>query len=132
MDGLKAERIEAGVDRIAAALFAGAAAYSFYGWMSRVYVEPQLGVLTAGAAGVAFLLCTRGLRSIPVEERFDFPAFDVPAIESIDELVLEHVDEFRILEHQAADELLLTNADRLELLEAHDLGELLLTDSDRL
>jgi hypothetical protein len=131
MDGLKAERIEAGVDRIAAALFAGASAYAFYGWMSRVYAEPQLGVFAAGAAGVAFLLCARGLRSILVEDRFDLPAFDVPAIEPMDELVLEHIDEFRILESQPADELFLTDADRLQPLESHGPGELLLTDSDR-
>jgi hypothetical protein len=132
MGGLKAKRIEAGVDRTAAALFAGAAAYAVYGWMSRVYGEPQLGVLAAAAAGVAFLLCARGLRSIPVEDRFDLPAFDVPAVELIDELVLEHIDEFRILEPQRPDELFLTDADRLQPLEAHDLGELLLTDSDRI
>jgi hypothetical protein len=132
MDGVKAERIEAGIDRIAAALFAGATAYAFYGWMSRVYGEPQLGVLAVAAAGVAFLLCARGLRSIPVEERFVVPAFDAPAIEPIDELVLEHIDEFRLLEPHATDELLLTNADRLQPLELHGPGELLLTDSDRL
>jgi hypothetical protein len=131
MDGIKAERIEAGVDRIAAALFAGAAAYAFYGWMSRVYGESQLGVLAAAAAGVAFLLCARGLRSIPVEDRFDLPAFDVPALEPVDELVLEHIDEFRILDPEVADELFLTDADRLQPLKAHDLDELLLTDSHR-
>jgi hypothetical protein len=137
MDVVRAERIEAGVERIAAALFAGATAYAFYGCMSGVYGEPQLGVFSAGTAGVAFLLCARGLRSIPVEERFDLPAFDVPAFdvsafEPTDELVLEHIDEFRILGPQPADELLLTDADRLQRLETHDLGELLLTDSDRL
>ena len=132
MDGVKTERIEAGIDRIAAALFAGAMAFAFYGWMSGVYGEPQLGALAAAAAGVAFLLCARGLRSIPVEDRFDLPAFDVPAIETIDELVLEHVDEFRILEPQPADELLLTDADRFQPLEFHGPGELLLTNADRL
>jgi hypothetical protein len=132
MDTVRAERIEAGVDRIAAALLAGATAYACYGSMSGVYGEPQLGAVSAAAAGVAFLLCTLGLRSIPVEERFDLPAFGVPAIEPIDELVLEHIDAFRILERQPADELFLTDADRLQPLEADDLGELLLTDSDRL
>jgi hypothetical protein len=112
MDGVKAERIEAGVERIAAALFAGATAYASYRWMSGVYGEPQVGALSAAAAVVAFFLCTRGLRSIPVEQRFDLPAFGVPPIEPIDEL-------------------LLTDANRLQPLEAHDLGELLLTDSDR-
>src|SRR4051812_32594053 len=104
MDVVRAERIEAGVERIAAALFAGATAYAFYGCMSGVYGEPQLGVFSAGTAGVAFLLCARGLRSIPVEERFDLPAFDVPAFdvsafEPTDELVLEHFDESRTLGH---------------------------------
>ncbi len=103
MDAVRAERIEAGVERIAAALFAGATAYAVYRWMSGVYGEPQLGVSVAGAAAVVFLLCARGLRSIPVKERFELPAFevppfDVPAIEPTDELVLEHIDEFRILE----------------------------------
>src|SRR5437868_5978912 len=132
MDRVKAQRIEAGVDRIAAALFAGAAAYAFYSWLSRVYGEPQLGVLAAAAAGVAFLLCARGLRSIPVEDRFDLPAFDVPAIAPIDELVLEYTDELRILEPQSTDELLLTDVDRLQPLEFHSPGELLLTNADRL
>jgi hypothetical protein len=71
------------------------------------------------------------LRSISVEDRFDLPAFDVPAIEPMDELVLEHIDEFRIREPQRPDELFLTDADRLQPCKAHDLGELLLTDSDR-
>jgi hypothetical protein len=137
MDTVRAERIEAGVDRIAAALLAGATAYAFYGSMSGVYGEPQLGAVSAAAAGVAFLLCILGLRSIPVEERFDLPAFgvpavDVPAIEPIDELVLKHIDEFRIIESQPADELFLTDADRLQPLEAADLGELQLTAFDRL
>jgi hypothetical protein len=99
--------------------------------MSGLYGEPQLGVFSAAAAGVAFLLCSRALRSIPVEERFKLPPFDVPAIEPTDELVLEHIDEFRILEPQPSGELLLTDADRLQPLEFDDLGELLLTDSDR-
>jgi hypothetical protein len=132
MDAVGAERIEAGVERIAAALFAGATAYGCYRWMSGVYGQPQLGASVAGAAGVAFLLCARALRSIPVEERFDLPAFDVPAIEPTDELVLKDIDEFRIPEPQPADELFLTDADRLQPLASDELGELLLTDSDRL
>lgn len=137
MDAVRAERIESGVERTAAALFAGATAYAFYRATSGVYGEPQLGVITAAAAGVTFLLCARALRSIPAEGRFDLPAFDVPpfdvaAIEPMDELVLEYIDEFRILEPQPADELLLTDADRLQPLESDDLDELLLTDSDRL
>jgi hypothetical protein len=132
MDLAKAQRIEVSVDRIAAALFAGATAFAFYGSMSGLYGEPQLGLFSAAAAGVVFLLCGRALRSIPVEERFDLPAFDVPTIEPIEELVLEHIDEFRILEPQPANELLLTDADRLQPIESSDLGELLLTESDRL
>jgi hypothetical protein len=132
MDLAKAERIEAGVDGVAAALFAGATAYAFYGWMSGAYREPQLGVFCSAVAGVAFLLCGRAMRSIPVEERFDLPAFDASSIEPIDELVLEHIDEFRILEPHPADELLLTDADRLQPMESAAADELLLTDSDRL
>lgn len=132
MDGVKAERIETGVDRLAATLFAGATAYALYGLLSGLYSEPLLGVFSAGAAGVAFLLCTRGLRGIAVEERFHLPAFDVPAIEPLDELVLEHIDEFRIAEQQPTDELLLTNGDRLDPLGTDHAGELLLTDGDRL
>jgi hypothetical protein len=128
MNSVRAERIEAGVERIAAALFAGATSYAFYHWMSGLYGEPQLGVFTALAAGVAFLLCTRGLHSIPVEERFELPAFEVPAIEPTDELVLEHIDEFRIGEPRPAEELFLTDADRLQPAESDNLAELLLTD----
>jgi hypothetical protein len=137
MSAVRAERIEAGVERIAAALFAGATAYAYYRAMSGVYGEPQVGVYAAGAAGVAFLLCARGLRSIPVEERFvllefEVQAFDTPAVAPTDELLLEHIDEFRILDPQPGDELFLTDADRLQPLESDDLDELLLTDSDRL
>jgi len=132
MDAAKAERIEAGVDQVAAALFAGATAYAFYAWMSGVYREPQLGVFSAGAAGVAFLLCAVALRSISVEERFDVPAFELPAMEPLDEVVPEHIDEFRIIEPQPAGELLLTDADRLQPRESRGPGELLLTNADRL
>jgi len=132
MNAVRAERIEAGVERIAGALFAGATAYAFYRWMSDLYGEPQLGLFTVAVAGVAFLLSARGLRSIPVEERFDLPVFDVPTIEPTDELVLKDIDEFRIPEPQPADALFLTNADRLQPLASDELGELQLTDSDRL
>jgi hypothetical protein len=137
MDGVKAERIETGVDRMAAALLAGATAYALYGSLSALYREPLLGVFSAGAAGAVFLVCARGLRSIAVEERFhlpafDLPAFDVPDIEPVEDFVPEHIDEFRIIEAEPADELLLTDADRLHPLESHGLSELLLTASDRL
>jgi hypothetical protein len=132
MDTVRAERIEAGMDWMAAALFAGATAYALHGWMSGVYGEPQLGVFSTGAAGVAFLFCARGLRSVPVEEHFHLPAFALPAFEPLHYFVPEQIDEFRIIESQLADELLLTDAERLQPLESHDIGELLLTDSDRL
>jgi hypothetical protein len=132
MDAVRAERIETGVERIAAALFAGATAYAFYRWMGGSYREPQLALLSAAAAGVAFFLSVGVLRSVPVEEHFDLPAFDLPAIEPLDDFEPEHIDEFRIIERQPPEELLLTDADRLQSLESQAFGELLLTDGDRL
>jgi hypothetical protein len=108
MHGGKTERFEAIVDRIAAALFAGAAAYSFYGWLSGVYRQPQLGIFSAIVAIVAFLTCARALGTVqPEARRFAVPAFEVPEIHASqpDELLLTDIVE--------PDELLLTDFDRL-------------------
>jgi hypothetical protein len=80
---------------------------------------------------MAFLLCERGLRRIPVEERFDLPAFALPAIE--DAIVADHIDDFWVVEPRPADELLLTDRivpDELLLTEADQVcgDELLLTE----
>jgi hypothetical protein len=126
MRGGKAERLEAVIDRLAAALFAGAIAYAFFRWLSGFYGEPQLGVFSMIAAAMAFLLCERGLRRIPVEERFDVPAFDLPELESQPDAILpDHIDEFCVIEPRPPDELLLTDADRIVR------GELLLTETDQ-
>jgi len=122
MGGDKAERIEAAVNRIAAALLAGATAYAFFRLMSGVYPDPQLGVFSASAAVMAYLMCARALGKVRREaRRFDLPAFELAPMEhsEFDELVLTGADEFH------DDELVLTEAD-----EFHD-DELVLTDADR-
>jgi hypothetical protein len=108
MRGGKAERFEAIVDRIAAALFAGAAAFVFYGWLSGVYQQPQLGIFAAIVAIVAFLACGRALSSVaPEARRFAVPAFAVPEIDA------SEWDELLLTDAVEPDELLLTDFDRL-------------------
>ena len=64
MGGGEAERIESVVDRVAAALFAAAVAYAFFKLANATYPQPHLGVFTASAAGIAFLLCGGVLRRV--------------------------------------------------------------------
>ena len=136
MAGAEAERIELVVERIAAALFAAAVAYAFFGLMGGAYHRPQLSIYSAAAA-IAFLLCTRALGSVATEDRrFAMPAFDVPpmavplmAASPVDEPLPNRFDEFRIVACGDADELLLTEAVELLLTEQ---VELVLTDADRL
>jgi hypothetical protein len=122
MGGDNAERTEAAVDRIAAALLAGATAYAFFFLMSGVYPDPQLGVFSATAAVMAYLVGARSLGKVrPEPRRFDLPAFELPSMEhsEFDELLLTEADEFH------DNELVLTEAD-----EFHE-NELVLTDADR-
>lgn len=122
MGGDKAERIEAAVDRIAAALLASATAYAFFRLMSGVYSDPQLEVFSASSTVMAYLICARALGKVRREaRRYDLPAFELAPMEhfEFDELLLTDADEFHF------GELVLTEAD-----EFHD-DELVLTDSDR-
>ena len=90
MSGAKSERIEAGVDTVAAAFFAAGTALVLI-----LLAASNLYVLTASA--VAFAGCFYGLRSIePEYAQFSIPRFQI--------------EQFQPLE---LDELKLTDADRL-------------------
>jgi len=129
MGGGRAERIEAVVDRVTAAVFAAAVAYVLFNLMSGIYGEPQRGGFSAAAAAIAYVLTARGLRRMaPDHRRFTVPEFELPAIESpIDELLLSDADRFQVAEPEP-DELLLTEPVELLLT---DVVELVLTDADR-
>jgi hypothetical protein len=125
MHGGQAERIEAIVDRLAAALFAGALGYAFFGGMGSAYREPQLLLFATIAAVMAFLLCARSLATVePESGRFDVPVFGLAEIEcsDADELLLTNADQIPV------DELLLTDADRLRAVGSHAADELVLDD----
>jgi hypothetical protein len=113
MSGDRAGRIEFIVDRLAAGLFAVAVAHSFFALMDGAYGEPRLGVFTAGAATVTYLLSAGLLGSVkPEDRRFKIAQFEVVGIEDpcVDELLLTDLAELLLTEQV---ELVLTEADRL-------------------
>src|SRR5689334_8916088 len=114
MGGARAERIEALIDRFAAAVFAGAVALTSFVALRGMWPLRQVAVISAIASGLAFWLCARALRSIaPETRRFDVAAFEVAAIKQsdLDELLLTEQVEL-LLTEQA--ELVLTEAHRLK------------------
>jgi hypothetical protein len=118
-------RIETGVERVASALFAGAVAFASYTVLRNVLGQPQLGIIAAVAAGVAFLLSSLVIRGAPARKpSFRAATFDLPEFQPFetDELVLSH--EERI----ASDELVLTAADRLDPAPLANQSEPLLLD----
>lgn len=110
MEARLIDRIEAGVEFVAAALFGGAVGYAAFAWLSSGVPRPQLEACAGSAAVLAFLACNRAMR-IATERKPHVPvvAFNVRDIEPVDlaELVLTDSDRLE------PDELLLTNSDRL-------------------
>jgi hypothetical protein len=106
MRGRKHERIEAAVDRAAAAVFGAAAGLAGFTGLRPLLLEPQLSIAAAASGGLAFLLCVGVLRRVSAERpRFQIPVFELPVLDLAD------VGELLLTE---AVELVLTDADRLQ------------------
>jgi len=84
MQAASAIRIEANVDRAAAALFAAACAYAAYVWFGFRSSGPMHVAQTVAATGLAYLLAMRSLGSLKAEpRRLAVPIFDVREIDSV-------------------------------------------------
>ena len=84
MNGGRAERIEAAVDRLAAAVLAGAAGYAVLVLLNGVYRGIELGVFSAAAAAIGYLLGVRVLRAVAAEEQhFGLAGFELAPIEDV-------------------------------------------------
>jgi hypothetical protein len=90
-------RIERDAERIAALLFAAAAAFGVHVGLAPMVGPPALAGFTAAAAALAFLLCSLVLHAWARHQSFALLPFE-----------LQEFGPF-----QAAEELLLTDADRL-------------------
>ena len=98
MRGGTARKIEKGVMTASAAALAGAVGFAAFRALEPFATQPGLSGFTAGAMGLAFLLCGRVLeRVVTNEPRFNVPIFDIGAVRPF-----------------KPDELLLTDADRVE------------------
>ena len=85
MQAGSATRIEANIDRAAAALFALAAAYSTWALVANALVQPSRAAAAAAAAIVGFAAAIRLLRSVqPEVPRLPVPVFDVREMEPIE------------------------------------------------
>jgi hypothetical protein len=127
MRGRRRERIEATVDRAAAASLAVAVAFSLLVALSGMVARPQLAVGAIAAALAVYALTARFLRSVgPTAPRLPLRVF-TPADLRFDEpeelLLTEQVE--LVLTEQV--ELVLTDADRLKPAKAAG-GELALDD----
>ena len=94
MDPALARRIERTVDRLAALLFAGAAAYAAHPLLAGWAVEPGLTAQAGGVGAFSYLLGVRVLRRVrPEPSRVSVPIFDLRAIEPepLPELLLTEV-----------------------------------------
>ena len=101
MSGARIERIEAGVDAVAAALFAAGTALVLI-----LLAASELYVITASA--VAFAGCLYGLRSIePEYAQFSLPRFEVGKIDSVELEELTLTDADRLPEAQPDNALIL-------------------------
>lgn len=73
------------MDRAAAALFAGAAAYAAYVGFAPSSRWPLLGAEAAVVGALAFLVCSRALNAVrPEAPRLPVPVFDVREIDPIE------------------------------------------------
>lgn len=115
MGGDKIERIEAGIDGLAAAMFALAAAFASWKFL------PAAGfALPLAAAALGYFLFARSLRGIGEgTPRFRLPEFEIPDFEPVE------LPELLLTEQV---ELVLTEADRLQPHEPDRHDELLLDD----
>ena len=81
MDAALTKRIERGVDRVAAALFAAACAYAAFRWLGSSLSSPLI-AQAGGVGAVAYLLGFGMLSAVqPERERLPVPVFDVRDIE---------------------------------------------------
>ena len=138
MSGGRAERIEAVVDRAAAAALAAAMAYALFKLGDSAYPRPLAGALSAGAAGVIYLLSVGILRTVqPEARRFSMHEFDLRRVEAgTEELLLTEQVELLLTEQVApplslSERLWPSKPDELLLTELAALrpAELLLTDA---
>jgi len=103
MQAASAIRIEANVDRAAAALFAAACAYAAYVWFGFRSSGPMHVAETFAAMGLAYMLAVRSLGSLKAEpRRLPVPIFDVREIEPVEQA------ELLLTERYEPPELLLT------------------------
>ena len=104
------DRVETGMDLVAAALFGGAVAYASHAGLAGTLSSLQLGPCSGGAGILAFLACVRAMRV--ASDRRPNPQISIFDV--------------RDIEFAEPSELVLTDADRLEP------DELMLTETDRL
>lgn len=120
MRGRKHERIEAAVDRLAAAIFAASVGFAAFIGLQRLISQPQLTIAAASSAGVAFLLAATLLQRVAAERpRFQVPVFELPVLD------LAEVGELLLTEQT---ELVLTDADRVQAPVAQPTEEELILD----
>jgi len=129
MNAILTEQIEMNVERGAAAVFAGAVGFAFYGAFGDIPLQPELGVGIGVAAVIAYFLSRSALQTVAQREKpFSLRAFDVREIETIDDaLLLTEADriggsELVLTDRIGSTELVLTEGDRVQA------GELLLTE----
>lgn len=86
MDAALVSKIESGVERTAASLFAAACGYAAYRWLSPHVPQPALGAEIGGAAALAYLCAIRALRTItPTVQELPVPIFDLREYEIVDQ-----------------------------------------------
>jgi len=105
MQAASAIRIEANVDRAAAALFAAACSYAAYIWFGFRSSGPMHLAETFSAMGLAYLLALRFLGSLKAEpRRLPVPIFDVREIDSVEQAELLLTERYEPSELLLADE----------------------------
>jgi len=134
MRGRREERIEAAVDRGAAALLAVALGFALFFLLPRGFAQPGRIIVSAVSALAGYRLTWRVLRSVaPRPPRFEVPHFPLPELpmDAGGELLLTDAHRLQRTIVQLAGELVLTDADLLYPARAAT-DELMLTDADRL
>jgi hypothetical protein len=104
-------RVETGIELVAAALFGGAVAYASHTGLAETISDLQLGPCSGGAGILAFLACGRAMRmAADRRPKLKISIFDVREIDFVEppELVLTDADRL------GPDELVLTRTDRLD------------------